>query len=235
LVRPTFVVRLRFSQTVLEDPTLHPAFNADDPHPILQLYDQRIYTNCLDRTFNHLEYVYTAIGQLIRDMNSVIGIPYGDYAVLIRSTRSCKCCLNHFSPEGYEAHRRDGRCMNHPDLQTSECAVAICVCVSLNTHSIVVEECEAFDGEGVIRFRSYRDDKQPEFAGETIDTPVGAALLEWNSRLGLPCDVWMMVSTAIIHCTSCDLVRSFPAHTLHLDASGSCTDPGQALIAPAAD
>ncbi|KAJ7902583.1 hypothetical protein B0H14DRAFT_2555122 [Mycena olivaceomarginata] len=176
-----------FSQTVLEDPTLHPAFNTDDPYPILQLYYQCIYTNCLDRTFNHLEYVYTAIGQLIRDMNSVIGIPYGDYAVLIRSTRSCKCCLNHFSPEGYEAHHRDGRCTNHPDLQT-------------------IEEYDVFDGEGVIRFRSYRDDKWPEFASETIDTPVGAALLEWNSRLGLPCDVWMMVLTAIIHCTSCDLV-----------------------------
>ncbi|KAJ7862492.1 hypothetical protein B0H14DRAFT_3444675 [Mycena olivaceomarginata] len=140
------------------DPTLHPAFNADDPHPILQLYDQRIYTNCLDRTFNHLEYVYTAIGQLIRDMNSVISIPYGDYAALIHSTRSCKCCLNHFSPEGYEAHRRD-RCTNHPDLQT-------------------IEEYDVFDGEGVIRFRSYRDDKRPEFAGETIDTPERAAEAE---------------------------------------------------------
>jgi hypothetical protein len=57
-----------------------------------------------------------------------------------------------------------------------------------HSHSIVVKECEAFDGEGVIRFRSYRDDKQPEFVGETIDTPVGTALLEWNSRLRLPCD-----------------------------------------------
>jgi hypothetical protein len=58
-----------------------------------------------------------------------------------------------------------------------------------HSHSIVVEECEAFDGEGVLRFLSYRDDKWPESIGETIDTPVGAALLEWNSCLRLPCNV----------------------------------------------
>jgi hypothetical protein len=79
---PVFVY-YAFSQRFSEDPTLHPAFNADEPHSILQLYDQHIYPNCLDRAFNFLEYVYTLIGQLIRDMNSSVGIPYSDYAVLI--------------------------------------------------------------------------------------------------------------------------------------------------------
>ncbi|KAF8186516.1 hypothetical protein K438DRAFT_1765289 [Mycena galopus ATCC 62051] len=192
-----------------EEPDYHPASDLNNPPLILMLYDQRIYSNCLDKTFAHLDYLYKPLGQVIRDMNCVLGATFGDYAVLIRSSRPCSGCSNHFSPDGHERHREDGICTNHPDLSP-------------------VEACAPFDGE--IRYRTFRDNKHPEFKGETLDTPIGAALLEWNSRLGVPADVWIMVSTAVIHCSTCDLTRTFPAHAIHLK-DGVCGDPGQAIVA----
>lgn len=61
-----------------------------------------------------------------------------------------------------------------------------------------------------------------------LDTPVGLAYLEWNSRFGVPMDVWAVISTAVVHCAVCDLVRTHPAHSAHLDqTSGYCADVGQ--------
>ncbi|KAJ7720031.1 hypothetical protein B0H16DRAFT_1509383 [Mycena metata] len=191
-----------------EDPTSHPAWDPEDPPSILQIYDQRIYPDCTTRTFQHLDYLYKPLGQAIREMNLALGIPYADYCTLIRSTQACDACLNHFSPDGYAHHRRDGLCSNHPDLAP-------------------IPEGEPFTGE--IRLRSFADDTSPSFRGETLNSSVGSALLEWNSRLGIPADVWMMASTAVVHCTSCDLLRSFPAHIIHLD-NELCNDPGQKLI-----
>ncbi|KAJ7829622.1 hypothetical protein B0H13DRAFT_1916387 [Mycena leptocephala] len=153
-------------------------------------------TLCLDRTYNYLQFVYKPLGQVIRQLNCAVGVPYADYANLIRATESCACCKNQFSGYGYNAHIKDGLCSNHPDLHQ-------------------VEECSVYEPE--YRFRSFRDSKTPKTVGETLDTAVGAALLEWNSRLGVPADVWLLISTAIVHCPECDLVRSFPAHLLHVD------------------
>ncbi|KAJ6588084.1 hypothetical protein B0H19DRAFT_1247793 [Mycena capillaripes] len=197
-----------------DDATSHPAWDMDNPHPVLHVYDKRIYPLCLSRTNNYLEFIGKPLGQAVRQLNSATGIPYGDYTSLIRSTTSCESCKNHFSHYGYDAHVKDGRCTNHPDLQ---------------------EVDESDFTEPTFRFRSFRNNKSPKKVGETLDSPVGAALLEWNSRLGIPTDVWMVISTAVYHCGTCDLVRSFPAHRLHLDKKGDCTDPGQEPIARAAE
>jgi hypothetical protein len=100
----------------LDDPTLHPAWDPDAPPIPLRLYDERLYANCQDATNTHLHFLYKPLGQAIRDMNTVLGIPYRDYATFVRSSQVCVGCMNHFSPDGYEHHRRDGLCTNHPDL-----------------------------------------------------------------------------------------------------------------------
>jgi hypothetical protein len=97
--------------------------------------------------------------------------------------------------------------------------------VNLIVHGIV-KECPPF--EASIRFRSFCD-KRPEFRGETLNSAIGTAFLQWNSHLGVPTDVWITASTAVVHCTLCDLTRSFPAHVLHLDGE-DCSDPGQAIV-----
>ncbi|KAK7015710.1 hypothetical protein R3P38DRAFT_2543392, partial [Favolaschia claudopus] len=215
IVLMEFIQQIDASGLLKADPSIHPAWDMNNnPPSILHVYDRRIYSFTLDQTYAHVEFLYKKLGQLVREMNSVLGIPFRDHATLIRSSRSCVGCLNQFSPHGYEDHRREGHCTNHPDC-------------------IEVEACKTIDS--LIQFRSFRGDARPEFKGETPDTPVGAALIQWNSRLGVPADVWMLISTAVVHCTSCDLTRTFPAHTLHLDVTGQCADPGQAIIAPGGD
>jgi hypothetical protein len=68
-----------------------------------------------------------------------------------------------------------------------------------------------------------------------LNTPSGIALLEWNSRVGIPYDVWSVVSTGIVRCGACDLVRTFEGHKDHLDEAGECGDLGQDFLAPAGD
>ncbi|KAG6808367.1 hypothetical protein H0H92_004351, partial [Tricholoma furcatifolium] len=59
-----------------------------------------------------------------------------------------------------------------------------------------------------------------------MHSPVGAALLEWNSRLGVLRDVWAVISTAMVKCIFCRLCRSFEGDRAHLDDNGMCTDHG---------
>lgn len=97
---------------------MHPAWNPDSPPTVLELYDDRIYPACRPCMNDNLDFLYLPLGQVLRDMNSVLGVPYSDYAVMVRSSESCRCCLNHFSPHGYEHHRREGLCTNHPKLES---------------------------------------------------------------------------------------------------------------------
>ncbi|KAK7015245.1 hypothetical protein R3P38DRAFT_3570556 [Favolaschia claudopus] len=52
-----------FSGVLQEDPSVHPAWNMDEPHVTLQVYDQRLYPRCLDRTFNFLNFMYKPLAQ----------------------------------------------------------------------------------------------------------------------------------------------------------------------------
>jgi hypothetical protein len=70
---------------------------------------------------------------------------------------------------------------------------------------------------------------------QKIDTPSAIALMEWNSRVGVPGDVWSVVSTGVVLCGECDIVRTISAHNDHLGEGGACTDPGQDFIAPSGD
>jgi hypothetical protein len=64
---------------------------------------------------------------------------------------------------------------------------------------------------------------------EFDETPIGAALLEFNSVIGVPADVWATVTTAYVQCKVCHLVRTFPAHRGHLDSAGTCHDMGEGV------
>ncbi|KAF8214597.1 hypothetical protein K438DRAFT_2008852 [Mycena galopus ATCC 62051] len=189
------------------DPSVHPVWNYDIvTPPVLRVYDMHVYGSLHNRRLQHLQFVGKPTGQVIRDMTQALGVPFCDYAALVRSTQRCDCCLAYFSPDGYNDHRREGKCSNHPAL-------------------LPIPSAEPFKEE--FKFRSFRDGQRPQWIGDTIHTPVGAALLEWNSRLGIPCDVWLTVASAMVLCAGCDLVRTIPAHRLHMDGKRTCTDPGQ--------
>ncbi|KAJ7757606.1 hypothetical protein B0H16DRAFT_1457767 [Mycena metata] len=63
----------------------------------------------------------------------------------------------------------------------------------------------------------------------TVDflyTPTGVAFAKWNSRIGVPLDVWTLLSTSGVKCSECLLLRSFEGHHEHLK-DGQCGDPGE--------
>ncbi|KAF7968245.1 hypothetical protein HWV62_31535 [Athelia sp. TMB] len=52
------------------------------------------------------------------------------------------------------------------------------------------------------------------------DSMITRALLEWNSRIGIPQDAWDTVATARVQCRGCDRVRSFDGDAMHRDVDG---------------
>ncbi|KAJ6624417.1 hypothetical protein B0H10DRAFT_1943299 [Mycena sp. CBHHK59/15] len=63
-----------------------------------------------------------------------------------------------------------------------------------------------------------------------INSMVGRAWIAWNSRVGVPQDVWAILSSAWTHCPDCDLVRTFEADRAHKDDNNMCRDIGQGSV-----
>lgn len=57
---------------------------------------------------------------------------------------------------------------------------------------------------------------------ECLRSPVFVALMEWNSRIGVPADVWMMAFTSVIWCSRCGRFRTNEAFWKHTKSQGSC-------------
>jgi hypothetical protein len=198
------------------------------PHPLLQVYDSRIYPDCFQLPFSNLPLFDTAIGIVVRELNSILGVPRSDFCCILADFATCACCYCTFSSEGYNSHIQGGVCSSHPDGDRGLFLFLLSLFrLCLNSSSPVKprEDYEAPRTKGRSFPNGYRPPSQTE---DMLDTPVGLAYLEWNSRFGVPMDVWAVISTAVVHCAVCDLVRTHPAHSAHLDqTSGYCADVGQ--------
>lgn len=109
-----FSEHANFQRTV-EDYRNHPCANQSRPHPLLYIYDPRIYPEVLSKTLAFVQFMNRPVGEITRQLNSTLGVPWQTYRALIASTVSCSCCNGHFSLDGFNAHIKDGRCTNHPD------------------------------------------------------------------------------------------------------------------------
>ncbi|KAJ7169088.1 hypothetical protein C8R43DRAFT_945053 [Mycena crocata] len=188
-------------------PSSHPAYPHAQAttHRVLRPYDEKFYPGCLNRTYSHLLFLDTIIGQAVRALNSTMGIPEETFIALVQDSVSCPACACMFSEEGFNEHIRDGHCGNSPTEQPV---------VSRPTPD-----------RPSIALRSMPAGKCLGKSAEYLDLPVGAALLEWNSKLGVPTDVWAVASTATTLCKTCELVRSFHGHDAHLHpVTGICND-----------
>ncbi|KAJ7222658.1 hypothetical protein C8J57DRAFT_1253716 [Mycena rebaudengoi] len=150
------------------------------------------------------------------------GIPYSDYHNLLLHCHGCTSCKVEFSIGGYNDHLDEqGRCTNMPGG------------VLVRRYAPRIGEVEQY------QYRMFFEGKRPKHVPEYLEAPAGVAWLEWNSRLGVPADVFTMLYTGIVHCSACDLVRTHIAHGHHLDDEGQCADPGQAQptfqLAPGGD
>jgi hypothetical protein len=95
----------------------------------------------------------------------------------------------------------------------------------------LVASCHGADEETLrsLKLRTHASRADVESGREYLDTPVGIAFLEFNSRIGIPVDVWVTITTAYICCVTCQLVRTFPAHRAHLDSHDICYDLGEGV------
>ncbi|KAJ7147890.1 hypothetical protein C8R43DRAFT_952908 [Mycena crocata] len=168
-------------------PSSHPAYPHAQAttHRVLRPYNEKFYPGCLNRTYSHLLFLDTIIGQAVRALNSTMGIPEETFIALVQDSVSCPACACMFSEEGFNEHIRDGHCGNSPTEQPV---------VSRPTPD-----------RPSIALRSMPAGKCLGKSAEYLDLPVGAALLEWNSKLGVPTDVWAVASTATNLCKTCEL------------------------------
>ncbi|KAJ6472011.1 hypothetical protein C8R45DRAFT_1104221 [Mycena sanguinolenta] len=183
------------------DPSSHPAFPkpGKPTHPVLRQYDEHFNPHCLRRTYQHLQFMDTGIGLAIRALNSTLGVTSDVVQTLIDNSIKCPGCSCQYSLDGFDNHIRDGRCGNRPEL------------IPVAKSSVELRPSPAD-----LESRQLPPGKCLGTTAEFLDSPIGAALLEWNSRLGIPTDVWAVASTAIQECETCSFVRSFPAHAAHL-------------------
>ncbi|KAJ7867743.1 hypothetical protein B0H14DRAFT_3441662 [Mycena olivaceomarginata] len=191
------------------NPSSHLAFPRPgaSTHRVLQPYDEAFNPGCLQRTFQELQFLHTDVGQALRALNSTMGVTSDIIQEIIRDCTDCTVCKCQFSHDGFNCHIRGGFCWNRPQPT----AVTPKPSVERLPHELTIRELPP--------------GKQLGTEAEFLESPIGAALLEWNSPLGVPLDVWAMASTATTECETCKLCRTFPAHAAHLHpTTGMCND-----------
>ncbi|KAK6971520.1 hypothetical protein R3P38DRAFT_3242259 [Favolaschia claudopus] len=194
----------RFQDTPSAHP-LYPQLGAVT-HLVMQPYDPAYNPGCLDRTYQHLHFFDSKIGRCIRALNSTLGVTSDVVQGLIDDSKRCPSCSCQYSFEGYNAHIRDGLCGNTPNPTPVTPAAPHAPYHGLDNRELPAGKCLG---------------RYAEF----LDTPIGASMLEWNSKLGIPTDVWALVATAVEECETCHFVRTFPAHAAHLHSeTGKCND-----------
>ncbi|KAJ3839116.1 hypothetical protein F5878DRAFT_660566 [Lentinula raphanica] len=165
---------LAYSQGIFRGKFSH--FSSNLPLAILDPYNPS--NNDGGITFNHLQYFDTSVGQIIRGVNTSLGARPSSFKYLVSLSRTCPVCLCEYSPDGFVAHNNNGegspRCMNTPG----------CPLVS-DTRSPDV------DPERLVQ-RTFLDGQHPAFNDQS-DSALGRPWLEWNSKLGIPADVWKVI------------------------------------------
>ncbi|KAJ7661095.1 hypothetical protein B0H17DRAFT_1144798 [Mycena rosella] len=187
-------------------PHLHP-LTEKPPVAVMRTYDQETATGCLIRAFSNLEHIDSHLSRALREFNSLIGIPAGTWKAIVGNATTCSCCLCSFSFDGYNSHINQGRCSMVPAME-----------------KVLVPRRNA--PHTPLAVRTYPHDYRIPLLEDFMETPTGVAFTEWNSRIGVPLDVWMLLSTAGVECETCHLRRSWEGHRAHFGEDNSCNDPG---------
>jgi hypothetical protein len=136
----------------------------------------------------------------------------------------CPACLRVFSIDGHNAHLVGGCC----SYSSAERGVAVQVIrgksivqilhIGKYSYIITAPLHPAEDSQNPpLQLQAYLSSSSftlfevPDFTYSAI----GRALMEWNSRVGVPYLVWHTISTARVYCPGCDRVRSFDGDLDH--------------------
>lgn len=213
-IMPDFSSDLR-----LVKPCIHPLNDSILP-PILQPYDVRIYPRCLGRTLQHLQYVSTWTGLMIECLNSPYGLTGSAFTSLVCESIPCDCCLCVFSIDGYTAHIVAGRCGNRRGPPVGMCSLHLSFHMTYlagNTGTPSLSRMRLCQRDQVFLTQKITGRNR-----SAVVTPVKAAFLEWNSRLGVPLDVWAVISTGYVRCPICYMCRTTIYSVVEHRADGIC-------------
>lgn len=161
-------------------------------------------------------------------MSSDLGILPKGIQIIQAEGQVCNSCECVFSIDGFNSHLVNNRCGNcSKDKHGASISISKSFSQLTVSCNIVKPAFVDPDSEPEIHLRKFPADYRPSYTEEYLESPISVALLEWNSRIGVPQDVWALVSTANVICRSCKLARTFNAHSGHLGKDGECRDPGQ--------
>ncbi|KAJ6609475.1 hypothetical protein B0H10DRAFT_2297321, partial [Mycena sp. CBHHK59/15] len=111
-------------------------------------------------------------------------------------------------------------------LMTSLCGQML----SQINSTMVPELYPELEGLYDMAFRTYPQGIALPNNMDKINTTVGRAWIAWNSRRGVPKDIWALISTAFTHCRHCDLICTFVGGCVHREENHICLDVGQGIV-----
>ncbi|KAF9033050.1 hypothetical protein BDZ89DRAFT_1036888 [Hymenopellis radicata] len=198
------------------DPRQHPTWSSATP-ALFRPYDPETVPQKAPILRFRLQFIDgTSIGDVIKSFCSLVGCQPETYAKIVQDARRCNACLCSFSTTGYNAHIYQGNCGNWP------MPVAI---RPFRVEDELLEELSVRTYSDTFNELAYNE--LQESASSVPADFFGFAWSDWHSRLGVPYDVWVLMSTGVVRCEECSLVRTLAAHRSHLNAEWKCTDLGQ--------
>ncbi|KAG7093158.1 hypothetical protein E1B28_009440 [Marasmius oreades] len=192
-------------ETFIGYPHLHPAWPgtvSSQLHPRLKLYDD-MHPSIL---FMHMDFHTTPSGHIVQDLNSITGVIPGAFRTLVETSRVCPSCVCEYSSVAFMSHIQEGRCLN--SFSDNIVRQVVCPDPHINTRLSNLRQTLP----SAIRKKD-----------ALLPTTLGILFAMWNSRLGLPLDLWMIARTAVVTCKDCFLVRTFDAHEAHQTKDGLCS------------
>ncbi|KAJ8079392.1 hypothetical protein PM082_021900 [Marasmius tenuissimus] len=172
-------------------------------HDLLREWDLDVNPNGQNLANQHQHFVGTGVGMATRNLFSTRGIPNEVWNTVVASAITCSVCCCVYSADGYNDHiDGHGYCRNWFE--------PVCSSTPIRCDTSVAPEsmwAPGLPGDGEEDWW----DKQSASC---------AALLQWNSRIGISQDVWAVISTMEVFCPDCSRVRSTEGHHRHL--GGRC-------------
>ncbi|KIK56035.1 hypothetical protein GYMLUDRAFT_62299 [Collybiopsis luxurians FD-317 M1] len=173
--------RLLEKSTFSEHPDAHPAYNPLNTIELLLPYYPHKPNNQCAAIYSHLQAFDTATGQAICALNGSRGLSVPSFLQLMSSSQLCTGCLCEFTPDGYLAHLGHELCNGTEKIHCLNTPACPTVGVQLPNSPVPL----------------LTPPKLPLDVASGLHTATGRPFLAWNSHLGVPQDVWILVSTAI--------------------------------------
>ncbi|KAJ7164378.1 hypothetical protein C8R46DRAFT_1278623 [Mycena filopes] len=162
------------------NPEEHPAYSAMTRTPAILLPYHP--TTARGRLADKMHNMTLPYGRVICDFMSTVGISREALFHLCSQSLLCAGCACWYSIEGYHTHRA--------------LAATGYVCTGSQDLPMIPSRHPPMESVPSLRFRTYPSGATIPIRQDFLDSTIGRAFVDWNSRVGIPQDVWTMITTA---------------------------------------